>query len=307
MRFLLPSCLGLFLLIKPPSAPAAPQKSSTSGQTSFTYAPATDSLRLSYKWHSRDAIETATFSISNETLAADKETFQDISDCLADIFASLGAEKKWLEKSYDVTVTFVKTKTGWTNCVNGTGGQPALAQEYLRKRNALIEADVFARRLYIKTRSGEIMPDHAAITKRYARDMKNVALALAHPRDQRRTTISRALGFLQAIPYSTSLNEIGYLSPISMVVSNKGDCDTKCAAMAAILSNYGVSAVFITVGQHMLMGIDTPGLPGDMTIAVGGVTYVLAEPTGPTAIPLGKIATDTKLDQQTLEVYGPTM
>jgi len=257
-----------------------------------------------YKWRGHTATEKADFSLSNTTLLMDKETFQDVPACLSDIFQSLNHEKAWVERSYGVKVDFVQKENGWTNRVTGPGEQPTLAQEYLASRNTLIENGVFARRLYRRTPIGELSPDHVAISRRYASDMRNVSFALRESGEKPRTTVARCLSFIQAIPYSTELNAAGLLSPVSMLMENKGDCDTKCAALAAILKNYGISSVFVTINKHMLMGINIPSSPADMTITVGNTKYVLAEPTGPSNIPLGKVDTDLSGE---LEVSEPTI
>ena len=48
--------------------------------------------------------------------------------------------------------------------------------------------------------------------------------------------------------------------------------------------------VLVFVDQHAFIGIAIPPSGDEITITENGITYVLAEPTGPALLPLGELA-----------------
>jgi hypothetical protein len=92
---------------------------------------------------------------------------------------------------------------------------------------------------------------------------------------------AKATEFIQSIPYSTSTTtDAGFQTPIGMFAQNRGDCDTKSVALAAILRGYGINSVMVTMPEHMFMGVEIPASPGDHTFVYRGRRFVSVEPTG---------------------------
>lgn len=95
------------------------------------------------------------------------------------------------------------------------------------------------------------------------------------------------LAFVQSIPYSTDFdNKSGYITPIRVLVENKGDCDSKSALMAAIMSGMDIKWKLLDYPGHILIGVCVPRKPGD-AVLVRDQEYVLAEPAGPALRRLG--------------------
>ncbi|MBI1362957.1 MAG: hypothetical protein GC134_03140 [Proteobacteria bacterium] len=162
--------------------------------------------------------------------------------------------------------------------------------------------------LYTKISDHSIMPDHKRIASMYVPRMRPVAEALAHARPSRseRDNINTVLSFLQNIPYDkledrTTSNGAGFVTPINLLTTNKGDCDSKAVAMASILRNLypKMRIVMIYIPGHAFVGLNMPLQSGDTALQIGKYKFVLAEPVGPAMTPVGKVAPESyqKLSQ----------
>ncbi len=89
-------------------------------------------------------------------------------------------------------------------------------------------------------------------------------------------------------------NTGGILPPITAVVQGWGDCDTKTALTASILSNWPqIRMIGVSVPGHYLMGVlQIPG-KRDLFVEYEGLKYVLLEPSGPAWLPPGRAAAET--------------
>lgn len=152
-----------------------------------------------------------------------------------------------------------------------------------------------------------IQPDHVRLATRYAPAMAPVGRALraqvAGQGADLRTYTNAALNWLQSIPYDTLLNRsssngAGYQTPYGMMVENRGDCDTKTTALAAILrSQYPTLPLAIVyIPKHAFLAIGTAQGPRDFALQTAGGTYVLADPTGPALAQLGDIDPQTQAE-----------
>ncbi len=110
-----------------------------------------------------------------------------------------------------------------------------------------------------------------------------------------REVIAYALRFLQLIPYDTlksrnALGSIGFVAPLTLIDINKGDCDTKSVALAALIRNLlpDVRMVMVLVPGHAFLALDIPDKNSDSTININGREYVVVEPTGPALSPVGR-------------------
>jgi hypothetical protein len=172
----------------------------------------------------------------------------------------------------------------------------------LRKKamDTYIEAN-----LYTKVSDTSIMPDHKRIAHMYIPRMRYAAEALvrASPSRDPRDVINTVLSFLQTIPYDiledrTTSNGAGYVTPINLLTNNRGDCDSKAVAMAAILRNLypRLRIVMVYIPGHAFIGLNMPPQADDVALQIGNVRFVLAEPVGPSLMPVGKIAPDSYAD-----------
>lgn len=156
------------------------------------------------------------------------------------------------------------------------------------------------------THDGEsgIKIDHVNIANDSVSDFKHLKPIILDkiPLKTVRKVTNYVLGFVQSIPYSTLESRItssgaGFNSPAKLLFENQGDCDSKVTLTATILRALmpRVEMVMVYIDQHAFMGIAIPANGEDMTLTHQGVTYLLAEPTGPALYKLGKIAPESKL------------
>lgn len=150
-----------------------------------------------------------------------------------------------------------------------------------------------------------IMPDHAAIAKRYTAAMGPVATAIltqvpganASPR----AFINAALNWLQTIPYDTldnrsTSNGAGFQTPYGLMLGNLGDCDTKATALAALIraAYPQIPLAIVYVPDHAFLAVGLPQDSNDYALRTEYGTYILADATGPRLTPLGFIDETTR-------------
>jgi len=148
-----------------------------------------------------------------------------------------------------------------------------------------------------------IKPDHARIANESVIDLKPIKpliLEKASIKNIRKVS-NYILAFIQSIPYSTLESRItssgaGFSPPLKLLWENQGDCDSKVTLTAALLRTLmpRINMALIFIDNHALIGIDIVAEADDLTITLDNVTYVLAEPTGPALLKLGKVAIDSE-------------
>lgn len=165
-------------------------------------------------------------------------------------------------------------------------------------------------RFYRATQKGtgtRIQPDHPRLAQRYAPAMAPVAQAiatqLAGQGANTRTFINATLTWLQTIPYDVledryTSNGAGYETPYGLLLANKGDCDSKATALAALLrSRYPtLPLAMVYIPKHAFLAIGLPQGPNDFALQTEFGTYVLADATGPGRVPLGYIDARTQAE-----------
>lgn len=164
-------------------------------------------------------------------------------------------------------------------------------------------ADYIYSKFYMSIDKDHLMPDHKRIALRYAKAMAPLAQAvrlgmkgegLGHgPRE----TINYVLHFYQSIPYDMLLdrytsNGAGFETPYTVIIGNKGDCESKSVALAATLRALypTLRLTLVYVPEHTFLGIGVPMADGDFVMERQGVRYVLADPTGPAFLELGQVS-----------------
>ena len=172
-----------------------------------------------------------------------------------------------------------------------------LKQLQLDARNDYVKG-----KLYSFVNETTVMPDHPRIAARYTRAMRPVAEALAAQvrGKSQREVINHVLSFLQTMPYNQLLSRVtsngaGYQTPYGLLYENRGDCDTKSVAFAAIMRNLypNLRMVMVYVPGHAFIGMNIPAQNDDVALRLGGTNFVLAEPVGPSLVPVGMIAPDS--------------
>lgn len=149
-----------------------------------------------------------------------------------------------------------------------------------------------------------VKPDHVRFAKESRELMLPVAQALYElmPEDLTgRSHTNLLLSWLQSIPYNTLENRItangkGYAPPPQVIFNNQGDCDSKSVLMASIMRLLlpDINMVLILLPNHALLGIGMPKQGNDETIELDGISYTLAEPTGPALFKVGEISAQSR-------------
>jgi hypothetical protein len=103
-----------------------------------------------------------------------------------------------------------------------------------------------------------------------------------------------AIKYRNVAPIYKGKHTAGFLQPITTIVLGWGDCDTKSAMVASVLSNWSqMRMVGIAVPGHYLMAVLQIPDKGDMFVEYKGLQYILLEPAGPGWFPPGKVADET--------------
>lgn len=175
-----------------------------------------------------------------------------------------------------------------------------LQAEYERKRRDHLASKGF------KLLAGNVVTaDVPAIAKRSLAALRPVALALdsvaARNHYDPETLVGAAAAMVQtALHYQVPADleggkhTGGILPPAMAMVRGWGDCDTKTALLASILSNWSsMRIVGIAVPEHYLMAILRLPAQGEVFVEWQGLRYVLIEPAGPAWLPPGQVGVDT--------------
>ncbi|MFI5346792.1 MAG: hypothetical protein ACHQ51_10500 [Elusimicrobiota bacterium] len=103
-----------------------------------------------------------------------------------------------------------------------------------------------------------------------------------------------AIKYRNVEPIYKGRHTAGFLQPITTIVLGWGDCDTKSAMVASVLSNWNqMRMIGIAVPGHYLMAVLQIPDKGDMFVEYQGLQYILMEPAGPGWFPPGKVADET--------------
>lgn len=174
---------------------------------------------------------------------------------------------------------------------------PAVEAEVERRAESAT-SETYAAYFNVRDASGvEVRPDFARIVPRAVADLRPVADAIAAQTDDERERIALALAFVQSVPYAVPdrRSQGGFVMPAAFFDLNRGDCDVKSAALAAILMSLlpDRSIAMVLPPEHALLAVDIPSAGDEAKIVVNGRSYVLLEPTGPALWPIGRVAEET--------------
>ena len=137
---------------------------------------------------------------------------------------------------------------------------------------------------------GQMVQLHAAALEPIAD-----AIALNTRGLPRREVLNYAAYFIQSIPYDTlnsrdAHGETGFVAPLTLFEINKGDCDTKSTALAAILHNLypAIDIKMVLIPNHAFLAIQFDSQIEDTVISYHAKEYVVVEAAGPALTPIGK-------------------
>jgi hypothetical protein len=208
------------------------------------------------------------------------------------------AARKSAQAYPDVQLTATPSKQGVQLSATGPRSQNRKALNEAKAAMERRQASWMKEHEVFEIAPDSLSYDHARIAARRSEAVAPVAAALAEGTDSQREFVSRALRFSQSIPYQKGKRgqDSGFQRPLALLARNKGDCDGKSALFLSILRAEmpKVPLAMVYVPGHALVGVGIKPEKGDQTFRYQGKTYVLAEPVGPGAFPLGKAAPENK-------------
>lgn len=150
-----------------------------------------------------------------------------------------------------------------------------------------------------------VKPDHARFVDESVHTVLPAAQAIYEQINEdstSRTYVNLLLSWVQSIPYDNLQDRLtsygaGFMSPPEVLTSNKGDCDSKSVLTAALLRSLlpKLHMIIVYLPNHALLGANLPFYSeSETSVNVGGLDYVLFEPTGPAILKIGELAEDTK-------------
>lgn len=267
------------------------------------------SYQLKYKWLDQKNVEQSlSFSIPKKTLFNRFRHFRSYKPAFARQYINKNIQQQITEQPIaDVQINFNKKSNTFE--IKGKNQQVVNAahQKILTLEQAIGDqylANNFYHKFTTYDQVQGIKPDHVKIANSSVEDLKPIKqliLSKVSIKNIRQVT-NFSLSFIQSIPYSTLESRIsssgaGFSTPLKLLWENQGDCDSKVTLTAALLRILmpRIKMVMVFTHQHALMGINIPAMQNETTIELDGITYVLAEPTGPAMYNLGQIAPESEL------------
>jgi hypothetical protein len=260
--------------------------------------------KLAFRWRDLDKREyTTAFTLTKAAIRQSEAAFREFSlnDMWRVLEADLRDEAAKFGQNTQLTVTRTRNGLDWS--VRGPDPQASqLLMRKLRERFTRSKKEYLATYLRHPIDDRLIMVDFAAATTALQGPMTAVARALgATPKiaDSDRARIALALAFFQEVPYALLEDKVrqggDFLPAPALLAQNRGDCDSKAVALAAVLRTYAPSRklVIVTMPEHAILAADLPAEPGDQTIRTQGRQYVALEAAGPALVPVGRVGGHT--------------
>ncbi|TXL73661.1 hypothetical protein FHP25_19810 [Vineibacter terrae] len=270
-------------------------------QSAFSWRPAGSDVQFSYAFKDAGgAARSLSFPLPSAAIDAAMALFRDYS--MPNLYGHIQAALEREARRAGVTVQTIPRGGGVSFVV--LADSTARREAFEARLDGIIEA---ARQEWLRKHARRavgdaIHMDYPEAALRYVAALRPVAGALSAQTGglDERARLARALSFVQAIPYDDLISPlttggIEFAPPPAMFKLNRGDCDSKTVALAAILRTLTPARrlLFVVLPQHVALAVDLPPQEGDVTIAHGGHPWVMLEPTGPAVVPPGQIAPST--------------
>lgn len=269
-------------------------------QLDFVRAVQGNEEKLSYRWRDSAMREHLTsFSLSRRDIADAEASFREFS--LAGMWGAIEADLREETASFGngarIDFTRERNRLMWTASARDAGGQAALIHR-LNARFERAQKAYLSRHLRRRTEDGRILVDFAVATTFQEGPLRGVSRALAGTPGigaDERARVALALAFFQQIPYvglgDGEARGSDFLAGPAVLARNRGDCDSKAVALAAVLRTYAPVRKLVAVSMpgHVVLGIDLPALPGDRTVRTATGQYVIIEAAGPHLSAIGNV------------------
>jgi hypothetical protein len=166
----------------------------------------------------------------------------------------------------------------------------------LRGRDQAIRSEIYARH-GLKLEDRKLRIDYQKLIEEGTGPLSDCFHALyeAGRGSSVRQYMGLILAFLQELEYEIPPDEedgrrkLGLRVPTDVLVSGRGDCDSKSVAFASMWRRLPTSLIFILIPRHALVGVEAQVYPDEEAVIVGNRSYVLCEVAGPAKIrPGGK-------------------
>ena len=260
--------------------------------------------KLAFRWRDADKREYVTaFTLTKDAIRQSETAFRDFS--LNAMWRVLEGELRdeAARFGHGTQLTVTRTRDGLDWSVRGPDPRDSeLLMRKLRDRLNRSKKEYLAGYLRHPIDERRIMVDFPAATSALQGPMTAVARALgATPgiADNDRARIALALAFFQEVPYAVLEDKDrqggDFLPAPALLAQNRGDCDSKAVALAAVLRSYAPSRklVIVTMPDHAVLAADLPAEPGELTIRSQGRQYVALEASGPALARIGTVAGPT--------------
>ena len=272
-------------------------------QVDFSKVSRGGSDQLSWRWRGNDGRDLATsFTLSKEAIGEAEASFRDFSmDTMwRQLEADLRGDIDRLGQGMQVKLTRNRDGIHWDIAGKNQATVDKLSKQLQERLEAGLK-DYLAR--YLRMRVGNrVLVDFAAATAAQQKPLRAVARAfgaLPNVVDSDRARIGLALGFFQQIPYAKLEDKDrrggDYLPAPALLAQNRGDCDSKAVALAAVLRTYtpGRKFAVVTMPGHAILAVDLPSDPEDWAIRADGRQFVALEVAGPAMAGVGQVGAAT--------------
>jgi hypothetical protein len=259
---------------------------------------------LSYRWRDHDKhVHTLAFTLTRQAIREAESAFAEFSlEAMWPVVErDLRDEVARFGDGAEIDIRRAPDGLRWKLRARD---QKAIDQLSRRVEERAVKSKQVYLARYLRRMAGErrILVDFAAATRALQGPLRAVARALGDVPDvpnEERARIALALGFFQEIPYATLEDKQrqggDFLPAPALLAQNRGDCDSKSVALAAVLRTYTRfrKLAVVTMPGHAILAIEMPAEPGDATIRQGGRQYVAVEPAGPALMPIGRVGPQT--------------
>jgi hypothetical protein len=259
---------------------------------------------LAYRWRDWDKREFSTgFTLTKEAIRQSEASFRDFSLNAMWRINEADLRDEAAKFGHGTHIDLSSTRTGLRWTVKGPDQATAdQLMQKLKERLARSEKTYLGAHLRRRVDERRIMVDFAAATAALQGPMTAVARALGatpNVENSDRARVALALAFFQEVPYALleDKDRLGgdFLPAPALLAQNRGDCDSKAVALAAVLRTYAPSRrlVVVTMPEHAILAADLPAEAGDQTIRQQGRQYVVLEAAGPALAPIGRVSSQT--------------
>ena len=272
-------------------------------QVDFSKVSRGGSDQLSWRWRGNDGRDLATsFTLSKEAIGEAEASFRDFSmDTMwRQLEADLRGDIDRLGQGMQVKLTRNRDGIHWDVAGKNQAAVNKLSKQLQERLEAGLK-EYLAR--YLRMRVGNrVLVDFAAATAAQQKPLRAVARAfgaLPSVVDSDRARIGLALGFFQQIPYARLEDKDrrggDFLPAPALLAQNRGDCDSKAVALAAVLRTYtpGRKFAVVTMPGHAILAVDLPSDPEDWAIRADGRQFVALEVAGPAMAGVGQVGAAT--------------